>query len=401
MSTPEHPSAESPRDTPREEFTGTGTGPADGDATRVVRAGLPEEEPYAPPLPGPVFAAHYHLPGDPAGAPYAYGRDSNPTWTGLERAIGELESPGDDRVETVAFASGMAAISAVLLSQSRPGSAVVLPDDGYNLLIPLRERLEGFGVEVRTAPTAADAQLERLDGASLLWIESPSNPGLDVCDIRRLAEAAHERGALVAVDNTLATPLGQRPLALGADFSVASGTKALTGHGDVLLGYVTCRDPELAASVRHWRKIVGAIPGPMEAWLAHRSLATLDVRTRRQAGNALAVAEALGARPEVTGVRHPGLPGDPAHEQAARQMNRFGCVVSFTLPDKDFAERFLAALRLVDDATSFGGVRTTAERRGRWGGDAVPEGFIRMSVGVEDAADLVADVRRALDAAAG
>lgn len=182
---------------------------------------------------------------------------------------------------------------------------------------------------------------------------------------------------------------------------MASGTKALTGHGDVLLGYVTCRDPELAASVRHWRKIVGAIPGPMEAWLAHRSLATLDVRTRRQAGNALAVAEALGARPEVTGVRHPGLPGDPAHEQAARQMHRFGCVVSFTLPDKDFAERFLAGLRLVDDATSFGGVRTTAERRGRWGGDAVPEGFIRMSVGVEDAADLVADVRRALDAAAG
>ncbi|AXK36165.1 cystathionine gamma-lyase [Streptomyces armeniacus] len=377
---------------------------ADGDGTRVVRAGLPEEEPYAAPLPGPVFAAHYHLPGDPADAPYSYGRDGNPTWTALERAIGELEAPdGDfaDTVHTLAFASGMGAISAVLFSRLRPGDAVVLPSDGYNLLVPVRERLEGFGVEVRTAPTAGDAQLAALDGARLLWIESPSNPGLDVCDIRRLADAAHEHGALVAVDNTLATPLGQRPLALGADFSVASGTKALTGHGDVLLGYVACRDPRLAADVRLWRKTVGAIPGPMEAWLAHRSLATLEVRTRRQAESALALAEALSVRPEVRDVRHPGRPGDPAYAQAARQMRRFGCVVSFTLPDKAFCERFLAALRLVDDATSFGGVRSTAERRGRWGGDAVPEGFVRLSVGLEDAADLVADVERALERAAG
>ncbi|WP_314176111.1 cystathionine gamma-lyase [Streptomyces winkii] len=377
---------------------------SDSDATRVVRAGLPEEQPYEPPLPGPVFAAHYHLPGDIGAAPYAYGRDANPTWTALERAIGELESPadaGEERVHTVAFASGMGAISAVLLSRARPGSAVVLPDDGYNLLVPMRERLSGLGVEVRTAPTAGDAQLGLLDGASLLWIESPSNPGLDVCDIRRLAGAAHERGALVAVDNTLATPLGQRPLELGADFSVASGTKALTGHGDLLLGHVSCRDAELAAGVRQWRKLVGAIPGPMEAWLAHRSLATLDVRTRRQADGALAVAGALLNRPEVTGVRHPGLPGDPAHGTALRQMRRFGCVVSFTLPDKEHAERFLGALRLVDEATSFGGVRSTAERRGRWGGDAVPEGFVRLSVGVEDPDDLVADVLRALDVAAG
>ncbi|MFP8963907.1 cystathionine gamma-lyase [Streptomyces nanhaiensis] len=370
-----------------------------GDGTRVVRAGLPEEEPYAPPLPGPVLAAHFHLPGDPSVAPYTYGRDGNPTWTGLEQAISELEAPGDEAARTTVFASGMAAISAVLLSRTRPGDVVVLPSDGYNLLVPMRERLEGWGVEVRTAPTGGDAQLGALDGAALLWIESPSNPGLDVCDIRRLADAAHERGALVAVDNTLATPLGQRPLELGADYAVASGTKALTGHGDVLLGYVTCRDPELTASVRLWRKTVGAIPGPVEAWLAHRSLATLELRTERQAANALAVAEALRERPEVRDVRHPGLADDPAHPVAARQMRRFGCVVSFTLPDRVFAERFLAALRLVDDATSFGGVRSTAERRGRWGGDAVPEGFVRMSVGVEDAADLVADVRAALDGA--
>ncbi|MEU5027134.1 cystathionine gamma-lyase [Streptomyces milbemycinicus] len=392
-----------------------------GDGTRAVRAGLPEPEAYEPTLPGPAFAAHYHLPGDADvhQGPYTYGRDANPTWTRLERAISELESPDAD-AETVVFASGMGAISAVLLSQLRQGDAAVLPSDGYQLLAPLGERLRGYGIEVRTAPTGGDAQLALLDGApdsgggphdehdeprpvKLLWIESPANPGLDVCDIRRLADAAHERGALVAVDNTLATPLGQRPLDLGADFSVASGTKALTGHGDVLLGYVTCRDPGLAASVRAWRKMAGGIPGPMEAWLAHRSLATLQLRVDRQARTALALAEALRERPEVTGLRHPGLPTDPAHRVAAAQMRggRYGCVVSFVLPGQEHADRFLAALRLVDDATSFGGVRSTAERRGRWGGDAVPDGFIRFSVGAEDPDDLIADVLRALAEAQG
>lgn len=370
-----------------------------GDGTRAVRAGLPEPTAWEPALPGPVFAAHYHLPGEAAG-PYTYGRDGNPTWTALERAIGELEAPGAP-AGTVVFPSGMGAASAVLLSQVRSGDTVVLPSDGYQALPLIRDRLEAYGVEVRTAPTAGEAQLALLDGAKLLWMESPSNPGLDVCDIRRLADAAHAAGAMVAVDNTLATPLGQRPLELGADFSVASGTKALTGHGDVLLGYVACRDPELEAGIRLWRKTSGAIIGPMEAWLAHRSLSTLHLRVDRQAANARALAEALLDHTEVSGLRHPGLPGDPAHTVAARQMlgGRYGCVVSFTLPDRGYAERFLAALRLVDEATSFGGVRSTAERRGRWSGDAVPEGFIRFSVGVEDPEDLVADVERALEEA--
>ncbi|MFJ5060165.1 cystathionine gamma-lyase [Streptomyces nigra] len=376
-----------------------GQAPVPGDGTRAVRAGLPEPVKYEPTLPGPVFAAHYHLPGEPTGA-YTYGRDENPTWTHLERAIGSLEAPGEDDVETLVFASGMAAISSVLFSQLRAGDVVVLPSDGYQVFPLVREQLEAYGIEVRTAPTGGDAQLGVLDGARLLWIETPSNPGLDVCDIRRLVEEAHARGALVAVDNTLATPLGQRPLELGADFSVASGTKQLTGHGDVLLGYVTGRDPEAMAAVRRWRKIVGAIPGPMEAWLAHRSLATLQLRVERQNATALAVAEALRDWPEDLAVRYPGLPKDPSHAVAARQMRRFGCVVSFTLPSRTRAERFLEALRLVDDATSFGGVRSTAERRGRWGGDDVPEGFIRMSVGAEDPEDLVTDVLRALEESA-
>ncbi|MFI5684583.1 cystathionine gamma-lyase [Streptomyces sp. NPDC051636] len=370
-----------------------------GEGTRAVRAGLPEPVKHEPALPGPAFAAHFHLPGDPTG-PYTYGRDENPTWTLLERAIGELEAPGHGGAETLVFSSGMAAVSSVLFSQLRAGDAVVLPSDGYQALPLVRAQLEAYGIEVRTAPTGGDAQLEVLDGARLLWIESPSNPGLEVCDIRRLVEAAHARGALVAVDNTLATPLGQRPLELGADFSVASGTKQLTGHGDVLLGYVVGRDGEAMAAVRRWRKIAGAIAGPMEAWLAHRSLATLQLRVDRQNATALTLAEALRGRPEVTGLRYPGLPDDPAHKTASQQMRRCGCVVSFTLPTRARADRFLGALRLVDDATSFGGVRSTAERRGRWGGDAVPEGFIRLSVGAEDPEDLVADVLRALEESA-
>ncbi|MFJ5175250.1 cystathionine gamma-lyase [Streptomyces griseoviridis] len=370
-----------------------------GDGTRAVRAGLPKPVKHEPTLPGPVFAAHFHLPGEPTGA-YTYGRDENPTWTLLERAIGELEAPGRDDVETLVFASGMAAISAVLFSQLSAGDTVVLPNDGYQVLPLVRAQLEAYGVQMRTAPTGGDAQLDVLDGAKLLWIESPSNPGLDVCDIRRLVEAAHARGVLVAVDNTLATPLGQRPLELGADFTVASGTKQLTGHGDVLLGYVVGGDAGAMTAVRRWRKIVGAIPGPMEAWLAHRSIATLQLRVDRQCASALLVAQALRERPEVTGLRYPGLPDDPSHEVASRQMRRYGCVVSFTLPTRARAEAFLDALRLVDDATSFGGVRSTAERRGRWGGDAVAEGFVRLSVGAEDPEDLVADLLRALDASA-
>ena len=287
-----------------------------GDGTRAVRAGLPEPVKHEPTLPGPVFAAHFHLPGDPTG-PYTYGRDENPTWTHLERAIGELEAPGQGRRRDARLRLRHGGHLGRSSSHSwAPATRSCCPSDGYQVLPLVRAQLEAYGVEVRTAPTGGDAQLDVLDGAKLLWIETPSNPGLDVCDVRRLVEAAHARGCLVAVDNTLATPLGQRPLELGADFSVASGTKQLTGHGDILLGYVTGGDAAAMASVRRWRKIVGAIPGPMEAWLAHRSLATLQLRVDRQNANALVIAEALRDRPEELGVRYPGLPGDPSHKIA-------------------------------------------------------------------------------------
>ena len=362
------------------------------DATRVVRAGVPEPAQGDPFLPGPVFAAPYHAAGDPATSPYTYGRFHNPTWALYEKALGVLEGG-----EALVFASGMAATVAVLGTVLKPGDAVVLPADAY---YTTRVLAQGWfaqaGVQVRMAPTAGGSQGDCLDGAKLLWLESPSNPGLDVCDIAALAAKARERGTLVVVDNTTATVLGQRPLALGADFSLASDTKALTGHGDLILGHVAVRDPAWTQTLRTWRTQFGAVPGPMEVWLAHRSLATLHLRLDRMSSNALAVARFLAGRREVPRVRYPGLPDHPAHAVASRQMTFFGPVVSFELASAAAAERFLSRCRLVAQATSFGGLHTTAERRARWGGDTIAEGFIRMSVGIEHADDVIEDLAQAL-----
>lgn len=369
-------------------------GRADGDGTRCVHAGLPDPEPGQPFLPGPVFAAPYHL--DPQTGPVAqvdgYGRPDNPTRRLLEAAIGELEG-GDCRT----FASGQAAVTAALLTLLGPGDTVLLPADGYFAIRSFAaDTLEPLGVRVRLVPTAGP--YPPLDGVRLVLLETPANPGLDVCDIAEVAQRAHAAGALVAVDNTTATPLGQRPLDLGADLVLASGSKALTGHSDLLLGYVATRSPELLAALTTWRDRTGAIPGPFEAWLAHRSLATLDLRLARQTANAAAVAGALRSRADVTGVRWPGLPDDPAYPIASRQLRRMPALVSFDLGDADRVARFLRASRLVGAATSFGGLHTTADRRAQWGDDT-PPGFLRLSCGVEDSADLVADITAALDAA--
>jgi cystathionine gamma-lyase len=231
----------------------------------------------------------------------------------------------------------------------------------------------------------------------LVWVETPANPGMEIADVRAVVAAAKLSGTLVAVDNTTATPLGQRPLELGADFSVCSDSKAMNGHSDVLLGHVACRDEELLSKVDQARTLGGAVAGPMEAWLLLRSLPTLPLRLERMSASALAVAEFLAARTEVSAVLYPGLPGHPGHAVAARQMRHFGPVLGFSLRDQAAAEAFLARAALVTDTTSFGGVTTTAERRARWGGDAVAAGFIRMSVGLEDAGDLIEDFGRALD----
>ncbi|MBV9533819.1 MAG: PLP-dependent transferase, partial [Solirubrobacterales bacterium] len=238
-----------------------------------------------------------------------------------------------------------------------------------------------------------------LEDVSLVWVETPSNPRLDVVDIEAVARAAHDHGALLVVDNTLATPLGQSPLRLGADLVVASGSKHLSGHSDLILGYVAARDAARAQQLRAWRTMTGAIPGPFEAWLAHRSIATLEVRLARQCANAAAMAEVLAGRPEVSLVRYPGLSDDPSHGVASRQMQVFGSLVGFVLPDREWAERFLDRAELVVQATSFGGAHTTAERRARWGSTDVAEGWVRLSAGIEDTGDLVSDLTHALDAA--
>lgn len=363
-----------------------------GDGTRCVHAGLPEPVPGQPFLPGPVFAAPYHLDpvAGPSAAPDGYGRADNPTRRLLEAAIGDLEG-----ADCLAFATGQAAITAALLTVLRPGDTVVLPADGYYTVRHFAAGvLAGLGVAVRLVPTAGP--YPSFAGVRLVLLETPANPGLDVCDVAALAAAAHADGALVAVDNTTATPLGQLPLDHGADLVVASGTKALTGHSDLLLGYVASRDAGLLARLRGWRDSTGAIPGPFEAWLAHRSLATLDLRLARQTENAAAVVAALADRPDVTGLRWPGRPGDPAHEVARRQMRRVPGVVSFDLGTAQRVGRFLSASRLVTAATSFGGLHTTADRRAQWGDDT-PPGFVRLSCGVEDGHDLVADITAALD----
>lgn len=365
-------------------------------ATQIVRAGLSETEQGNPFLAGPTFAGTYHTSGDPAGSAYTYGRYHNPTWTAYEDAITELEGGS----ATIAFSSGMAAIAAVLGTTLKSGDRLVMPSDAY---YTARMLASGFfktlGVDVQLAPTTQNSQIDYLDGAQLLWLETPSNPNLDVCDIALLAEAAHAAGALVVVDNTTASCLGQQPLLLGADFSLSSDTKVTTGHSDLVLGHVTVCDNTLADKIRAWRTQMGAIPGPMEVWLAHRSLHTLDMRIERHGKNAMAVAEFLTSRPEVKGVRYPGLPNDPAYSVASRQMKFYGTVVRFELQDKSTAETFLKNCNLVIEATSFGGLQTTAERRGRWGGDKVADGFIRMSVGCEDAQDIISDLEQALNKA--
>jgi cystathionine gamma-lyase len=325
-----------------------------------------------------------------------YGRFHNPTWTAWEEALGVLEGG-----TAISFASGMAAIAAVFGVCLKPGDVVVLPSDSYyTTRVVASNWLQTIGIQVRLASTRDNAQAGVLDGASLLLLETPSNPQLELCDIQELVQVSHRGGVRVVVDNTTATAYLQQPLALGADYVVAADTKALTGHSDVVLGHVATADAERATALRTWRTQHGAIPGPMEVWLAHRSLATLPLRLTRQCESAEALARFLGSRPAVQAVYYPGLPNHPGHAIARRQMRGFGSVVSFDLGTRARAEAFLQALTLVREATSFGGVHSSAERRARWGGDAISEGFIRFSVGCEATEDILDDVGNALDAAA-
>ncbi|MDP9040217.1 MAG: cystathionine gamma-lyase [Acidobacteriota bacterium] len=373
------------------------------ETTRIIRSTLSPAQSGEPLHAGPVFAAPYHTPGDITDTTYTYARSANPTWTRLEQALAAMESGADTTAHALIFASGIAACHAVFGAVLRPGDVVVMPSNSYYTARNLvREYLAAMGIAVRHAPASSAADPdpitpELLDGARLLWLETPGNPGMEVCDIAALCARAHTAGALVAVDNTTPTALGQKPLVLGADFSVASDTKSMTGHSDLLLGHVAVRDPALLGRLDRWRTLTGAVVGPMEAWLALRSIATLPLRLERSCHNAQRIAELLTTRREVRHILYPGLPAHPGHSLAARQMKYFGPALGFELAGRQAAEAFLSRARLVTEATSFGGICTTAERRARWGGDAVPDGFIRLSAGCEDAGDLLADLAQALD----
>lgn len=369
------------------------------DGTRAVHAGLPAPQQGEPLLPGPTFAAPYHLAGDDVyEEPYSYSRYGNPTVNALERAVAALEGGGE--VRAFVFPSGSAAISAVLFPLLRAGDVIVVPQDAYPTAQLLATgELAALGIEARLVPTDTAAVVAAAEGAALVLVETPDNPGLDVVDVRAVAAAVRSfgKGRLI-VDNTLATPFGQRPLELGAHATLLSGSKHLTGHGDLLLGTVATADETIAAAIRQWRDRSGAVLGPFEAWLAHRSLATLDVRLQRQTATTLALAELLAARDDVVAVRYPGLPSDPAHALASRQMTGFGTVLTFDVGSAERARALLERSELVIEATSFGSVHTMAERRARWGYGDVPEGLIRLSVGIEDAGDLARDLTAALDA---
>jgi cystathionine gamma-lyase len=372
-----------------------------GDGTRSVRAGEEPAVPGAPLRPSPVFAAPFHLGDRPprADGADAYARTEQPTLRVFEAAVGEL-----DGGHCLSFASGMAAVSAAVLACVGAGDVVVLPADGYyTTRLLAADELERLGVRVRYVPTlevGAAAARGELDDARMVLLETPSNPQLDVCDVAAVARATRAAGALLAVDNTTATPLGQRPLELGADLTIGADTKALTGHSDLLLGHVSTTSAEVLARLKGWRDHTGATPGPFEAWLGHRSMSTLDLRLARQAQTAAAVAELLAGHPAVRGVRWPWRPEDPSYALATRQMLRPNGVVSAELADEDAVLRLVRTARLWAAATSFGGVHSTVDRRAQWGGDVVPEGFVRFSCGIEDTADVVADLRAGLDAVA-
>ncbi len=347
------------------------------------KAQLGQGDPVSPPV---TFATTFHLPARDDARP-SYIRSGTPAWEPVEAALAILED-----APVVALPSGMAAIACALMACLRAGDRVVLPADGYYATRRLAETwLAPLDIRVDLVPTVAMAQAD-LTGAAAVLVETPSNPGLDACDIR--AVVARAGGARVICDNTTMTALLQRPLDLGADIVVAADTKAPGGHADVLFGHTATRDAGLLQRMRDWRWLVGAVPGPMEAWLLHRGLETLEVRLSRMCASAQTLAERLAAHPGVQAVRYPGLPGDPAHAVIKAQASGFGTLVGVTLADAARAERVLSACPLVAQTTSFGSVHSSAERRARWG-DAVSPGFIRLSVGVEPVEVLWA----ALDAA--
>lgn len=343
----------------------------------------------------PIVATSTYAAAGADEAGRGYGRYANPTWEAFETAVAAL-----DGGQATAFASGMAAVSAAvaaLVGTAPPQQAVVVPSDGYHTSIAL---LSSLGRPVRPVPIAdTDSVRAALPGAALVWVETPTNPLLEVADLPALVGAAREAGVPVAVDATAATPMLLRPLEHGADVVVHAATKYLSGHSDLLMGVVTVGEDRLGERVRAHRALHGAIPSPFEAWLALRGLRTLPVRLDRASATAHELARRLALHRRISRVRYPGLPDDPGHQVARTVMDGPGALIAVEVAGgAEAADAVVAATRLWVPATSFGGVESMLERRRRWPSErpSVPENLVRLSVGLEDVEDLWEDLDRAL-----
>lgn len=374
-------------------------------ATRAIHAGQAPDPATGATIPPIYQTATYTQPELGRHLGYEYSRTGNPTRTRLEECLASLEGGAWG----LAFASGLAATAAVA-SLLRPGDHVVAGEDLYGGTYRLFERvLAGYGVSF-TYVAGAEAEGYRRalrPSTRLVWLETPTNPLLNLVDLAGVAEVSRRAGAILVVDNTFASPYFQRPLDLGADLVVHSTTKYINGHSDVIGGAVVGRSEEHRTAVAFYQNAAGGTPSPFDSWLVQRGLKTLPLRMREHARNAQAVAEFLVGQPLVRRVHYPGLPAHPGHELARRQMSGFGGMLSFEVEGgQEGARRFFAGLRLFALAESLGGVESLACHPATMTHGSIPEeerlargitpGLIRLSVGIEDVDDLIADLRGAL-----
>ena len=361
--------------------------------SKVVAAGRPAKQPDGALNPPIALNSTFH-----EGGPVGYGRYGNETWSALEDAISVLEGG-----KTLLFSSGMAAISAVF-SLLPEGAVIVAANNGYQGTTTLLKKLhENEKLKVRFVNLAnTDECIAAIPGAQMLYLESPLNPLLEVVDLPKIIAAGKSAGCGVAVDNTLATPLLQNPLALGADISIHSVTKYLSGHSDLILGSLTTNDQALYGRLEQSRRYGGAIAGPFEAWIALRGLRTFAIRMQRSQENAMELANRLSNDSRISKVRYPGLATDSYHGLAKSFMKGFGAMISFDVnASVEQVDLMCNSSKLITNATSLGGVESIWERRRRWATESatVPENLIRFSVGIENVDDLWADIQQALTAA--
>jgi cystathionine gamma-synthase len=376
-----------------------------GFEARAIHAGY-EPDPTTGAVIPPIFATSTYKQDGVGGlrGGYEYSRSGNPTRAALEECIAALEEGSDG----FAFASGLAAEHTLLRALCVPGDHVVIPDDAYGGTYRLFDKVEApWGLEYSSAQVAdpqAVAAAVRPGQTKVVWVETPTNPLLNIADIAALADVAHQAGALLVVDNTFASPYLQQPLTLGADVVVHSTTKYCGGHSDVVGGAVIVRDGDLAERIRFHQNSIGGVAGPFDSWLVLRGLRTLALRMERHCDNAEAVVAHLQQHPAVSEVIYPGLPEHPGHEVAGRQMKRYGGIVSFRVAaGEQKALDVCAATRVWTLGESLGGVESLIEHPGRMthasvaGTDLeVPSNLIRLSVGIETVEDLIADLDQAL-----